>query len=132
MYYIIYYIYTTYKQFKVQIIGVLEEIHPFYIDQKCTYEKEPKNWARPSLPLIWTRSKRRAVSPRETVPNDSMIPSHVEFIHRCANKHQIFFLSFLPSFLQKFWRVMVVFWNQKSLELTNLFGHIFALCPSCW
>ena len=31
-----------------------------------------KIWAGP--PLIWTKSKRPAVSPRETVLNDSMIP----------------------------------------------------------
>ena len=30
-------------------------------------------------PLIWTKPKKTAVFPRETVPNDSMIPSHVKY-----------------------------------------------------
>ena len=47
------------KQFKVQIIGIFEEIDSF-IDQKCKFkEMYQKIWAGPS-PLIWTKSKRRA------------------------------------------------------------------------
>ena len=51
----IYYIYIpTKKQFKFPVISILT---PF-IDQKCTYEKVPKNLgsALPP-PLIWTNSK---------------------------------------------------------------------------
>ena len=39
------------KQFKVQIIGILEEKTPL-IDQKCTYEKVPKNLGRAPLPHL--------------------------------------------------------------------------------
>ena len=46
------------KQFKVQIICILEETTPF-IGQICTFEKVPKNW---------TKSKRTAVSPQDTFP----------------------------------------------------------------
>ena len=49
--------YNLTKLFKVQIIGILEEIDSF-IDRKCTYEKVPKNWARPP-PLSRTNSKKR-------------------------------------------------------------------------
>ena len=54
------------KQFKVQIIGILEEIDSFN-DQKCTYKKVTKKLGR-ALSLIWTKSKRTAVFSRETVP----------------------------------------------------------------
>ena len=42
-------------------------------DLKCTYEKMPKNWAGPSPPLNWTKSKRRAVFSEETFPNSSVV-----------------------------------------------------------
>ena len=58
------YIYNLQKQFKDQIIGILEEIDSF-IDQKCTYEKVPKIFAAPSPPHL---DKRTAVFPHETVP----------------------------------------------------------------
>ena len=47
IYYILYIHYTTWKQFKVQIIGILDEID-FFIHHKCTFEKGPKSWAGPS------------------------------------------------------------------------------------
>ena len=37
-----------------------------FINQKCTYEKVPKIWAGPSVPLTWTKFKRTAVFPHET------------------------------------------------------------------
>ena len=53
------------KQFKVQIIGLLEEIDSFYWPKMHLNEKVPKNWTVP--PLVWTKSKRTEVFPRETV-----------------------------------------------------------------
>ena len=53
------------KQFKVKIIGILEEIDSF-IDQKCTYEKVTTNLGR-APPLIWTKSKTTATSFREAI-----------------------------------------------------------------
>ena len=53
------------KQFKVQIIGILEEIDSF-IDQKCTYENVLTNLGR-ALPPPHL-DKRTAGFPHETVP----------------------------------------------------------------
>ena len=54
------------KQFNVQIIGVLEEIHSFYWP-KSTYEKATKNLCR-APPLVWTKSKRTAAFFRDPFP----------------------------------------------------------------
>ena len=58
MYYILVYIQPK-KQFKVQIIGILEEIDSF-IDLNAPLENVTKKLGR-ALPLIWTKSKRTAV-----------------------------------------------------------------------
>ena len=63
MYFMIYFIDTTYKDnsLKFKSLAFWRKKTPF-IDQKCTYEKVPKNWAGPPPPpLIWTKSKKTAV-----------------------------------------------------------------------
>ena len=54
----IYFIDTTYKDnsLKFKSLALWRKKTPF-IDQKCFYEKVPKNWAGPPHPLIWTKSK---------------------------------------------------------------------------
>ena len=53
LYIIIPYIYNLKKQFKVQIIGILEEADSF-IDQKRTSWKCDKKFGEGPSPLIWT------------------------------------------------------------------------------
>ena len=69
--------YTTSKQFKVQIIGVLEEIDSFYWPKMQLWIGEKKIGQGPP-PLIWTKSKRTAFFFRETIPTPFKI------IHSCV------------------------------------------------
>ena len=57
------------KQFKVQIIGILEEIDSFYWP-KMHLRKGDKKFGQgpPPLPLIWTKSNKTAAFFRETFP----------------------------------------------------------------
>ena len=57
--------YTTKKQFKVQIISILEEVAP--IDQKCTNEKVKKKLGMPPSPHL-DKIQKNGNSFRETVP----------------------------------------------------------------
>ena len=56
------------KQFKFQIIGILEEIHSFYWPKMHLWKGDKKIGQGPPPSLIWTKSKRTAVFPRETAP----------------------------------------------------------------
>ena len=55
------------KQFKVQIIGILEEINSFYWPKMHLW-KGDKKFGQGPPPLIWTKSKRWATFFRETFP----------------------------------------------------------------
>ena len=68
LYIIIPYIYNLKKQFKVQIIGILEEILSF-IDQKCTSWKCDKNLGRALPPPSFGQNpKEQPLFVRETFP----------------------------------------------------------------
>ena len=75
-----------------------------FIDQKCTYKKVTKNWAGPSHPLIWTKSKRTAAF--------FVKPSLRQRTLSQAQKAQ----KYLSS---TFGRLMII--SQKKLQLTNSF-----------
>ena len=52
-----------------------------FIDQKCTYEKVTKKLGRAlPLPLIWTKSKRRAIFFRETFPHMSRYITYAKYL----------------------------------------------------
>ena len=55
------------KQFKVQIVGFMEEIDSFSGPKMHLWKGQKKFGQGP--PLIWTKSKRRATFFRETFPN---------------------------------------------------------------
>ena len=58
------------KQFKVQIIGILEEIDSFYWPKLHLLKGAKKFGQDPPPSLIWTKSKRTAdFFSRENVPN---------------------------------------------------------------
>ena len=54
------------KQFKVQIMGILEEIDSFLLTKNALMKRCQKIWAGPSPPFIWKKSKRTAAFVRET------------------------------------------------------------------
>ena len=66
MYYMLYYIYNLKKQFKVQIISILEEIDSF-IDQKCTSWKCDKKFGQVPPPRSFGKiQKNSSISLRRT------------------------------------------------------------------
>ena len=64
--YIILYIYNLKRQFKVHIIGILEEIDSF-IDQKCTY---------------WKCAKKFGKNPKESIFSQENVPIRSIFFIR--------------------------------------------------
>ena len=61
-------VYNLKNSLKFKSLAFRRKWTPF-VDQKCTYEKVTKNLGRALPPLIWTKSKRTSVFPRETFPN---------------------------------------------------------------
>ena len=55
------YIYNLKNSLEFKFLVFWRKWTPF-IDQKYNPEKVPKNWARPSLPLIWTKFKFKILS----------------------------------------------------------------------
>ena len=52
--------YTTKKRFKVQIIGIFEEIDSYYWPKMHLWKGAKKFEQGPPPPLIWTKFKRTA------------------------------------------------------------------------
>ena len=105
------------KQFKVQIIGILEEIDSFYW-QKCTYEKVTKNLGRALHPLMWTKSIITATFFRETFPN------HLDFLKNClCEKHRKHFLDskicFTHHLISLIYLLIVSYMIRRHCKLPN-------------